>query len=119
MPIYEFFCFKCKQIREIITTRVGQEVANKCPVCGSAKLKKLISKVKVKLSEETRLEKITDPSFLGNFSEDDPKSMAKMLKKIGPELGEDFDPGEIDEMVEESLSSQDSKENGTQVAEEK
>lgn len=118
MPIYEFFCFKCKQIREVITTRIGKEMEDKCPVCGSSRVKKLISKVKVKLSEETRLEKMADPSFLGTFSEDDPRSMAKILKKVGSELDDSFDPSEVDAMVEESLSSKESKESGTQVAEE-
>jgi hypothetical protein len=61
--------------------------------------------VTVRLSEETRLERLADPNLWGGVDENDPQSMAKMLKKLGPELGEDF-PGEVDQMVEEAMESE-------------
>jgi hypothetical protein len=36
--------------------------------------------------------------------ESDPKSMARMLKKMGQELGEDS-PGEMDQLVDEAMDS--------------
>jgi hypothetical protein len=36
--------------------------------------------------------------------ENDPKSVARALKKMGQEMGEDF-PGEVDQIVEEAMES--------------
>ncbi len=51
------------------------------------------------------LERLADPAAFSGVDENDPKSVAKMLKKMGQEMGEDF-PGEVDEMVEEAMESQ-------------
>ena len=59
----------------------------------------------VRLSEDTRLERLADPSQWSGLDENDPKSVARMLKKMGQEMGEDF-PGEVDQMVEEAMESQ-------------
>ena len=56
----------------------------------------------MRLSEDTRLERLADPSQWSGVDENDPKSVAKMLKKMGQEMGEDF-PGEVDQMVEEAM----------------
>ena len=65
----------------------------------------------VRLSEETRLERLADPSAWSGMDENDPKSVAKVLKRMGQEMGEDF-PGEVDEMVEEAMDSQGSEATG-------
>ena len=59
----------------------------------------------VRLSEESRLERLADPSAWAGMDENDPKSVAKVLKKMGQEMGEEF-PGEVDQMVEEAMDSQ-------------
>ena len=76
-----------------------------CKQCGSHSLERVLSRVHVRLSEETRLERLADPSAWAGVDEDDPKSVAKVLKKMGQEMGEDF-PGEVDQMVEEAMDSQ-------------
>jgi hypothetical protein len=50
-------------------------------------------------SEESRLESLTDAGSWGDFDETDPRSMAKMMRKMGGELGDDIPP-EFDEVVE-------------------
>jgi putative FmdB family regulatory protein len=116
MPIYEYYCYDCRKIQELITFRVGQEVDIKCPVCGGTKMKKLISRARVKLSEETRLEKLADPGRWGDFDENDPRSVARMIKKMGAEFGEDFDPAEVDQTMEESMADESFDTTGTGVA---
>lgn len=65
-------------------------------------------------SEESRLESLADPQKWGDIDEDDPKSMARMMKKMGTEMGEDLGPefnevvdrleaGEDPEKIEESM----------------
>jgi hypothetical protein len=41
-------------------------------------------------SEDDRLESLADPSKLGDVDENDPKSMARWMKKMGQEMGEDL-----------------------------
>ena len=54
-------------------------------------------------SEESRLESLADPTKFGDLDENDPKSMARWMKKMGQEvgedLGEDFDAA-VDEAIE-------------------
>jgi len=50
-------------------------------------------------SEESRLESMADPTSWGDFDENDPRSMARMMKKMGNEIGEDLGP-EFDEVVD-------------------
>jgi len=58
-------------------------------------------------SEESRLEGMADPSKLAGLDENDPKSVARWMKKMGKEMGEDMGEGfeqEIDQAVEEAGS---------------
>ena len=77
----------------------------KCKKCGSHNLAKLVSRVAVSRSEESRPESMADPSKLAGLDENDPKSLARWMKKMGKEMGEDmgedFDQS-IDEAVEEA-----------------
>lgn len=51
-------------------------------------------------SEESRLDALSDPSNLSGLDENDPKSMARWMKRVGGELGDELGGGELDEMVE-------------------
>jgi len=68
-------------------------------------VEKLVSRVAVFRSEESRMENLADPSNLGGLDENDPKSVARWMKKMGREMGEesgeDLDQ-EIDEAMEEA-----------------
>jgi hypothetical protein len=52
-------------------------------------------------SEEARLDALADPSSLSGIDENDPKSMARWMRKMGKELGEEFSGDEFDQMVDE------------------
>ena len=108
MPIYEYICRRCHKRSEIITFRVSEEVAVECNHCGSAEVERIPSRVRVRLSEETRLERLADPSRLSGIDENDPKSMAKWMKsmsrEMGDDLGEDFD---VDAMMDETMAEKD------------
>ncbi len=51
------------------------------------------------------MEDLSDPSAWGDFDEEDPRSMARMMRKMGHELGEDMPP-EFDEVVDRLESGQ-------------
>jgi len=66
---------------------------------------RVLSKVKVIRSEESRMESMADPSKWGGIDEKDPKSMAKWMKKMGKELGEDMGE-DVDQMVDEAMEEE-------------
>jgi hypothetical protein len=53
------------------------------------------------------MESLADPSKWGDLDERDPKSMAKWMKKMGKELGEDTEgmDEEFDKAFEEEMTS--------------
>jgi len=106
MPIYEFRCQDCGKKSEIITFRVSEEVTPNCSHCGSTAMSRLMSRVRVRLSEETRMERLADPSRLGGLDENDPKSMAKFMKAMSHEMGEDFEGEDVDAMIEEAMEEE-------------
>jgi hypothetical protein len=83
----------------------GQQ-AVQCPHCGSPQMQRLISRVRIARSEDSRLEDLSDPSDWGDVDENDPRSMARMMRKMGNELGEDM-PEEFDEVVDRLEAGED------------
>lgn len=79
--------------------RMGED-ARACPRCGSARLTRLVSRFALARSEEARLERLADDSTLAGLDENDPKSVARFMKKMGQELGEDAGP-EFEQAIEE------------------
>ena len=70
-----------------------------CPHCGSQALQRRIGRIRVLRSEESRLDSLSDPTNWAGIDEEDPRSMARMMRKMGQELGEDLPP-EFDEVVD-------------------
>jgi putative FmdB family regulatory protein len=100
MPTYEYRCKDCGKRVSIFQSY--EEYGNKnvhCPHCSSDRLVRLISRVRFVRSEESRLDTLTDPSAWGGFDEEDPRAMARMMRKMGDELGEEMPP-EFDEVVD-------------------
>jgi len=100
MPIYEYRCDRCKRKVTVLTLRVSERVEPECDRCGSRKLTRLMSRFATVRSEEGRLDDLADPSSLAGLDENDPKSMARWMRKMGKELGEDGGE-DFDEMVDE------------------
>ena len=105
MPIYEYRCEECGKISEFLLIRTDEIFVPQCKRCKSKKMSRVLSKVRVIRSEESRLESLSDPSKWGDLDEKDPKSMARWAKRMGRELGEDVD-GMTDEMVDEALEDE-------------
>jgi putative FmdB family regulatory protein len=109
MPIYEYRCSSCRKVSEFLVLSLSAPFAPVCPRCGGPDLERILSRVRVRLSEETRMERLADPHRWGGLAdvdENDPASMARMMRQMGPHLqeamGEDY-PGEMDQMIEEAM----------------
>jgi len=102
MPIYEYRCEGCGRAVSVITLKASDRGEGVCSHCGSTDLKRMVSRFAMVRSEEQRLESLMDPSSLGSLDENDPSSMARWMKKAGREMGEDFNDGAIDQIVEEA-----------------
>ncbi len=101
MPIYEYECAKCHRRSSILTMRVSEKIDAVCKHCGSAKLNRLMSRFAMPKSEEARMEALSDPSAFGDLDENDPKSVAKVMRKLGKEMGDEVNGPEMDQAIEE------------------
>ncbi|HYC22514.1 MAG TPA: zinc ribbon domain-containing protein [Candidatus Bathyarchaeia archaeon] len=101
MPIYEYRCRRCRKKSQILTLRSSEVVELRCEHCGSPELDRLMSRFAVARSDESRLDSFGDPSSLAGLDENDPRSMARWMRKMGKELGEDVAGPEFDQMVDE------------------
>jgi len=81
----------------------GQKIVN-CPNCGSEEVQRRIGRVRFARSEESRLEDLADPSSLAGL-EDDPKALARMMRKMSREMDEDLGP-EFEDVVDRLESGQ-------------
>src|ERR687886_1715301 len=102
MPIYEYRCANCKRRVSIFFRSYSSVGDAHCPNCDSTNLTRLVSRVAALKSEDARLEAMSDPSNFGEVDENDPKSVARFMKKmkseLGGEMGDEMGP-EFDEMV--------------------
>ena len=116
MPVYEYRCTDCNRRFSRFFWRIS-DADDVCCRCGSAGVEQLVSRVSMMKSEESRMESMADPAKWGDVNEDDPKSVARMMKKLGSEMGEDLGPefseavdrleaGEDPESVESSLGGE-------------
>ncbi|MBN1583867.1 MAG: zinc ribbon domain-containing protein [Anaerolineae bacterium] len=101
MPIYEYRCTECGQkARKFWRTFSDIDPSLlECPGCGAHSFQRLISRVAVIRSEESRLEDLADPSSLAGLDEDDPKSIARWMRKMSKQVGEEM-PTEFDEVID-------------------
>jgi len=114
LPIYEYRCNDCRR-RVTIFWRSFSEIGvtrPSCPRCGSENLTRVVSRVAVVRSEESRLDDLADPSSLAGLDENDPKSMARWMRKMSQEMGEDLGPefGEVIDRLESGQSPEEIEE---------
>jgi|SRR5919198_6148452 putative FmdB family regulatory protein len=102
MPVYEYRCGACRRRSSHLFRTFAAAATPDCPHCGApaAQMQKLISRVAVMKSEESRLDDLADPSMFADVDENDPKSVARWARKLGQQLGDDL-PDDYDEMVDQ------------------
>ncbi|MBI4012269.1 MAG: zinc ribbon domain-containing protein [Candidatus Rokubacteria bacterium] len=105
MPIYEYLCADCRRRVSLLVMRISDPGTPHCPRCGGERLTRLMSRFATIRSEDDRLESLADPGQLGDLDENDPRSVARWMKKMGGELGEDVGE-DWDQMVDETVEQE-------------
>ena len=91
MPIYDYRCGACGRRSSLFyqTFSAAESAEPRCEHCGSADLSRLVSRVAVLKSEDSRLEDLADDSALADVDENDPRSVARWARKMGEQLGDE------------------------------
>jgi putative FmdB family regulatory protein len=117
MPSYDFRCESCKK-RVVLSykTYANYDAATPtCPLCGSTRLTRIITRVAIAKSEERRFGDLSDETALDDMANADPTTMGRYMRKmsdqIGEDLGEEFNDvvdrlerGQSPEEIESQLS---------------
>ena len=107
MPIYEYRCAPCRRRVQVLTLRVSEKPDPVCDRCGSRTLERIPSRFALARSEESRLDALSDPSQLSGLDDGDPRSVARWLRRMGREAGDDVAGADYDRMVDELEASGD------------
>jgi putative FmdB family regulatory protein len=102
MPIYEFRCNSCRKKTTALVLVRSRTDQVRCQHCGGSALTKLVSRFATPLSEEVRMDRLSDPTSFAGVDENDPKSVSQWLKKMGREMGEDVGE-DFDQAIEEEM----------------
>jgi putative FmdB family regulatory protein len=100
MPTYDFICNKCQKPFDVFLTysEYGKKPVY-CAHCQSANVRRRMTRVRIARSDDSRMESAADEFAGMEGIENDPKALARMMKKMGNEMGEDLPP-EFDEVVD-------------------
>jgi len=99
MPTYNFTCNQCQKPFEIflLYSEYGKTPVH-CPHCQSQNVRRLLTKVRIAKSEESRFESAADELDSLAGMEDNPQALARAMRKMGEQAGEDLPP-EFNEMT--------------------
>ena len=84
-----------------LASRGGRSAGKKavhCTHCQSDNVRRRMTKVRIAKSDESRMESAADDFSGMDGIKDDPKALARMMRKMGGEMGEDL-PAEFNEVV--------------------
>jgi len=113
MPIYEFYCRDCHTIFNFISRRINTEKIPPCPRCNRPELEKQVSPFAISRGleekpnddfpdlDDSRMEQAmaTLAGEMGGMDEDDPKAMARFMRRFSEVSGMDLGGG-----MEEAIS---------------
>ena len=112
MPIYEYLCSKCNTIYQFLIREGRMESELECPKCKICDLERVMSRFSSGSSKSRSDDEMA--SEFANIDENDPRSMARAVRKMADEMGEDLGPelehalgrlenGEDPEKIEQEL----------------
>jgi len=112
MPLYEYRCLDCKKRSTVLVLSLANQASAACSHCASARVERLLSRFASPKSEETRLNASLDLNNLAGLDENDPQSMARFMKTMGEEMGEDLGDDLSEAMESDESGPMESDDNG-------
>jgi putative FmdB family regulatory protein len=115
MPYYDYRCQSCtRAVRLFIAYADYDDAQPQCPYCASKDLKRLISRITLAKSEDSRLDAMMDDPSLAGLENEDPRALGHFMRKMSSEMGEDMgdefnevvdrlEKGESPESIEKSM----------------
>lgn len=101
MPIYEYYCQDCRKRVSVFfrTMSEASDAAARCPTCDGQRLRRLVSRVAVMRSEDSRIDALADdPSLMSGLESEDPRALAGFMRRMSNEMGEPLD-AEMNEVI--------------------
>ena len=100
MPTYDFICNACSQRFDVFQTfsEYGRKPVH-CTHCNSGDVRRRMTKVRIAKSETSRMESMTGSIDSLEGLENDPQELARMMRRVGNDMGEDLPP-EFDDVVD-------------------
>ena len=116
MPIFEYLCRKCNTIFQFLVRNTSVESDPSCPRCGNGGLERVMSSFVAARKSSSSMTDAADDPVLAGMDEEDPRSMARAIRHMADEMGEDLGPelseaisrleaGEDPETIERELES--------------
>jgi putative FmdB family regulatory protein len=109
MPVYEFYCRDCHTIFNFLSRRMNTDKQPNCPKCERPKLDRQVSLFSYSVGrqeesttdgalgdlDEDKVERVmsTLAGEIGGLDEEDPKQMARLMRKLGEATGMPFGDG--------------------------
>ena len=112
MPIYEYYCGTCNTIYQFLIRGERKTEDLQCPKCDKKNLERVMSQFSTTSSKSRSDDEMA--SDMADIDENDPRSMARAVRKMADEMGEDLGPelehalgrlesGEDPEKIEQEL----------------
>ncbi|PIE52470.1 hypothetical protein CSA37_06700 [Candidatus Fermentibacteria bacterium] len=112
MPIYEYYCKACNTIYQFLMRGDRKEADLTCPGCSSRELERVMSTFTATVFRKKSDDELA--ADLADVDENDPRSMAKAVRQMADEMGEELGPelehalnrlesGEDPEKIEQEL----------------
>jgi putative FmdB family regulatory protein len=96
MPLFEFVCCECDKQFTFLAGVISDNAAARCPRCGSAQLRKLISRVARGRSDDERMDIVAER--MENQNLDDPAALRRFAREMGREISAETGEDVGDEM---------------------
>lgn len=105
MPIYEYRCTTCRRRSSVLLLSYKEQADPVCPHCGSRELTRIMSRFATVRSEDVRLESLAEDPGLADVDERDPRSVARAMKKLGREFGDELG-GDFESAMDEAMEAE-------------
>ncbi len=115
MPDYVYRCQECgRRSRHFYTYADYERAQPVCPHCQSRQLRRVIGRVAVARTEDSRLDALADDDMMAGLDSEDPRALGRFMRQMSSEMGEDLgdefhevvdrlERGESPESIEESM----------------